>query len=112
MRHFTVALLAAALCTPAWADSEAHDRDSEFCKKNPVTCEVAEDRKAAREKFCKDNPQKCEALKAEREARREKRQARREAMREKCEASPEECKKGLEKRRERRRERVEGAGDA
>lgn len=98
-----VALLAA----PALAGEDdapppgAPDR-TEFCRQNPVTCEVADERREARKQWCDRNPEKCRTLKAERHQRMQK-------WKETCDADPAECERARAQMREAARERREHA---
>lgn len=111
-KPFLAALtLCCALAAPAQAGDVAPPAGdparAEFCKNNPVTCEVGEQKREGRKAWCDKNAEKCQALKDERKARRQK-------MKEACDANPKECeakkaemRKRIEDRRERREERQE-----
>jgi hypothetical protein len=112
LRHLlTPALVLTALAvTPvhAWDDDGPppdHPKYEEFCKNNPATCEVGQERREAQKKWCDSHPDKCQRLKDERKARHDR-------MREKCDANPQECAKKKEEFRERIRERRERRQDS
>lgn len=81
-----------------------HPGHAEFCKNNPTTCEVGQERRDSRKAWCEQNPEKCKALKDERKARVEK-------MKEKCAANPAECEAKKAEIRERMKERRERRQD-
>ena len=82
-----------------------HPNRAEFCKNNPTTCEVGDERRAAKKEWCEKNADKCQALKDEHKARVQK-------MKEKCDADPAACEAKKAEMREKFKERRERRKEA
>jgi len=105
LKPFCAALvLGCSLFLPAHADDAVpppdHPKHAEFCKNNPVTCEVGEQKREARKEWCDKNAAQCQALQDERKTRRQK-------MKEACDANPEECAARKSEIREKIKDRRE-----